>query len=80
MIIEKSTNKPLTQFRGRPNIYPFGELKPGFHLIIDHLPDGIEKHRHRIKSALYQYKKWNALLWQTAIRVEDNKIVVYRIK
>ena len=63
--------------RGRPNKYPFNQLKPGQSLIIsivDELDIG------RIKSAFYQYRKLNKLKWVCSVRVINDEIFVNRIK
>ena len=62
--------------RGRPNKYPFQNLKPGNSLII-----AIESEEDigRVKSALYQYRKTNKVDWICSVRVLKNEIFVNRL-
>ena len=65
--------------RGRDKKYQFEGLKIGSCLII--LPEGnIKKFRHNVSAALYQWKSYNGYEWVTAVRIENDKISVYRIQ
>ena len=65
--------------RGRDSKYPFVDLKPGTCITMN--PEGnIKKFRHNVSAALYQWKSYNGYEWATAVRIENDKIVVYRIK
>ncbi len=64
--------------RGRDPKYPFKDLKAGECLIIT--PEGNHKDaRRKVGTALYHYKRNNGLDWTTAVRLEEDKIYVYRI-
>lgn len=68
--------------RGRDKNYPYEELKPGTCLNID-IPKGLipEKFRHNIAQSLYQWKKYNSISWQTAVRIDKtkNQLKIFRI-
>jgi len=68
--------------RGRDNKYPFSDLTIGSCLIIE-VPysksSNITKFRTMVSSALYHWKKYNNHQWKTAVRIEDDKVNVYRI-
>ena len=64
--------------RGRDSKYKFSTLKKGSCLTVE--PEGnIKKFRHNVSAALYQWKTYNGYEWATAVRIEDDKISVYRI-
>ena len=68
--------------RGRDNKYDFSKLKAGSCLIIDpnySQSSDINKFRTNISASLYQWKRYNKKDWKTAVRVEDEKVSVYRI-
>ena len=65
--------------RGRDSIYAFDTLKKGSCLIID-VKGNIKKFRHNVSAALYQWKSYNGYEWVTAVRIENDKISVYRIQ
>jgi hypothetical protein len=75
MIVQKQFKGKV---RGRDNKYPFYELKVGSCLIIDPTPN-IIKFRKMVSSALYHWKEYNGYKWETAVRIENDKISVYRI-
>ncbi len=77
MNIEKFEDPPAN-LRGRPALYPFEKLLPGEKLLIP-IDGDTQEHRKKVTYALYYYKKANALLWQSAVRIEGINIVVYRI-
>lgn len=77
MIIEKAEKMP-TKSKGRPVEYPFNNLEPGLKLTIECLKDHQVK-RKSVSSAINYYKRSNKLTWNTAVRVEGNNIVVYRL-
>ena len=68
--------------RGRDNKYPFSELEVGSCLIIE-IPysksTDVTKFRTLVSSALYHWKRYNGHEWRTAVRLENDKISVYRI-
>jgi hypothetical protein len=64
--------------RGRDKIYPFNSLGIGDCLTIN--PSGnIQQFRHKVSAAFYQWKKYNGYNWSTAVRIENDKISVYRM-
>lgn len=63
--------------RGRPNIYPFADLKPMTKLIVPGKKD-LAKQRVVVSSALNAYKKTYGLNWTTIVVIEGNNIVAYR--
>lgn len=63
---------------GAESKYDFKSLKAGQCLVINPI-ENIRKEKHRITCAISQYKKYHDLNWTTAVRMEDDKILVYRI-
>lgn len=77
MEIEKFEVSPAN-LRGRPASYPFEKLNPGEKMLIP-IEGNTQEHRKKVTYAIYYYKKQNSFKWHTAVRIEDNNIVVYRI-
>lgn len=77
------TQKKFTgNIRGRDNKYPFKELRIGSCMTFpppDSEIPNISKFRSRISTALYQWKKYNGHKWKTAVRIEGENVLVYRI-
>ena len=68
--------------RGRDCKYDFSKLKAGSCLIIEPTYSqsaNMNKFRTNISASLYQWKKYNKKDWNTAVRIEDEKVSVYRI-
>ena len=73
------TTKEFTgNLRGRDSKYAFDTLKKGSCLILE-AEGNIKKFRHNVSAALYQWKSYNGYDWATAVRIENDKISVYRI-
>lgn len=74
------TSKQFTgNIRGRDSKYKFDSLEPGTCMVV-HPEGNIKKFRHNVSAALYQWKTYNGYKWTTAVRIENDKISVYRIK
>jgi hypothetical protein len=67
---------------GRPNTYPFHNLKPGEEITIPVGKDDHSKYRAmRVSTALTGWKKRNnATDWKTAVRSTDDAVIVFRFK
>jgi len=61
--------------KGRPNKYPFADLLPGDSLCI---PIVDESDCVNVRSALFQFKKYNNLDWNTSVFVDGKTIYVNR--
>lgn len=70
------TPKDLKETRGREPKYPFKDLKKGYTLKIM-LND--EKDLSRIKSAFYQFRKYNKLDWKVRVQIVDSAVLIHRL-
>lgn len=74
-IVQKS---PPIKTVGRRKKYPFQDLKPGDCLEISNV--SIDDYK-RIHSAAYAFRKReNYMHWLFTVRMEQNKVSVYRLK
>lgn len=73
MIIRNDKKVPEIK-RGRPSPYPFNKLLPGQKLIV---PAGYDL--NSVRTSLNYYKRKNSLEWETAVMMDNDKVVVYRI-
>lgn len=65
--------------RGRDKKYDFTILNEKNYMEI--LPIGnIKKFRHQVSAAIYEWKKYNGYDWITPVRIENDKIIIYRVK
>lgn len=77
MNIEKFDISPVN-LKGRPASYSFDKLNPGEKLSIP--IDGDKQDcRKKVTYALSYYKRSNSIIWHSAVRIEGENIVVYRI-
>lgn len=76
MVIEK-TKGNIQATKGREPKYPFKKLKEGETLKVD-IND--ERDVQRIKSAFFQFRKYNNLPWRFRIQRIGNTIFVHRLK
>lgn len=64
---------------GRPNKYPFYELKAGGMITIPLSPEDHHKYAvMRISTCLTNWKKRNGYTWTSAVRSNMNEVLVYR--
>lgn len=75
MEIIKTPLNNLSQTQGRPIKYPFRQLKPGHSIVCDYSDTDLQ----RIRSAFYQFRKYNKLNWKCSIRVDQGQIFVNRL-
>lgn len=80
MVIVKESVTPRAPGAGRPNKYPFPEMKPG-DCIKWPVPASISSkiEARKISTALSLYKSRNAPNWVTAVRNTYSEVSVYRI-
>ncbi|MES3017901.1 MAG: hypothetical protein V4721_08990 [Bacteroidota bacterium] len=69
------TPKGIPTRTGRDTKYPFAELKPGVSIKIE---NSTVTDLLRVRSALYQFKRYKNLDWQTSVRLSENTIYVSR--
>jgi hypothetical protein len=70
------TKSPVKEVRGREPKYPFKDLLPGFTLEIE-----VENQEdvNRIKSAFYQWKKYNKPTYKSRTQLIGSKILIHAI-
>lgn len=70
------TKSPAKEVRGREPKYPFKDLVPGYTLVIniEDLSD-----INRIKSAFYQWKKYNKPEYRTRTQLTGSKLLIHAI-
>ena len=71
------TKTPIEEIpRGREPKYPFKDLSPGHTLVINiESEDDI----HRIKSAFYQWRKYNKPDYKSRTQLSGSKILIHAI-
>ncbi len=70
------TKSPIKEARGREPKYPFKELSPGFTLEIELKSD---EDINRIKSAFYQWRKYNNPPYKSRTQLSGSKILIHAI-
>lgn len=70
------TKSPVKETRGREPKYPFKELSPGHTLSIDIKSDA---DANRVKSAFFQWKKYNNPAFKTRTQLTGSKILIHAI-
>lgn len=75
MIIKTET--PIKElYRGREPKYPFKDLSPGNTLVIDITNKG---DINRVKSAFYQWRKYNNPPYKSRTQLSGSKILIHAI-
>ena len=70
------TKSPVKTTKGREPKYPFRGLSPGLTLEIDVESD---QDIQRVKSAFYQWRKYNKPQFETRTQVQGSKLLIHAI-